>query len=243
MCVGRVVPIKPTNRKAVGFMGATGNRMKLLAYASIVVLLAALLVVVPGASDVARAQEVGDLELDPNGDGVGGVLPGPVYNDPDPGTSATITLEDAGVDVRPGGLHEAVAIEIETAARSTIVNIDEQALLNDLSAETVTFELFDDEPIEVTTSVAPSDGALDSTIYRGVSADNHAIITTMDGGVIGQFFTPEGQFGIAPLGGADLHVVFEIDRDFPNGAEPDQFPGVDNGPSGLTVQELSLIHI
>ena len=197
----------------------------------------------PQEEDIERRELSEDSSLDPLAPPAAvaaqPVLPGPPLNDPDQGTSSTISFEDSAVDVNVDTLPEVVAIEIQTGARSRIVELSAGDLLSDLQSESVSFELFDGARIDVTTLDAPSEGALESTIYRGNGADGQSIITELDGEVIGQFFTPNGQFGIAPIPDSDLHVVFEIDRDFPNGGEPAAFPSVDNGPSGLTVQELA----
>ena len=175
----------------------------------------------------------------------------PVYNEPEPGTSSTISFADA-TSADAGALPPVMQLEIDTAARSRFVDVDVAALSAGLDAETVSIQLFDDVTADLTTTIAPSSGELDSTLYAAGSSGadhdhdhdsantdpNMAVVTIAGDYVIGQFWVDGTQYGLQTIGG--VSVVYEVAREFPDGDYEMQqimLPGPDNGPSGLTVQE------
>ncbi len=163
----------------------------------------------------------------------------PIYRAPVSGTFASFSMSEvspAGLDV--AALPESVQIEIDTAAQWQLVEFDTSLFADALEASNVSLDLFHGITLDMDTSVAPSPGALDTTLYvAGVGEDSDAAVITISGDeVIGQFWSDGKQFGLQPVG-AGQHAVFEIARDFDNSTEPDAVPGPSNGPSGLTVQE------
>ena len=104
----------------------------------------------------------------------------------------------------------------------------------------MTVELFDGVTADLATTVAPSDGALDTQVYAAGNPDvDSAVITLAGKQIIGQFWVDGKQYGLQSIGGG-VAAVYEVAREFPD--DTDEVlaqPGPDNGPSGLAVQPVA----
>lgn len=172
------------------------------------------------------------------------------------GTRSAITFDDAGLAASDVALTPHLQLEVGTAARSRFVALDAADLSSALDAAFVTIELFGGVTVKLATDVAPSTGALGSSMYSGGGARADAftdvrgatvesdigIITILGGRVAGDFWADGKQYGLRTVADG-LAVIYEVAREFPDEDLEQQEmmkPGPDNGPSGLTADELGV---
>ena len=160
----------------------------------------------------------------------------PVLNEPVAGTSTVVTFDDAAES--DAALTPQLEYQLDTSGRSRVVQLDGAALESALDAEAVEIELFSGVTAQLETSVAPTDGALDSEwSAAGTSGEDLSVVTVLDGAVLGQFWVGESQYGLQSIDGSTA-LIYEYDRDVSEDGD-DIHDGPDvNGPSGLTAQEL-----
>jgi predicted outer membrane repeat protein len=202
--------------------------------------------IVPSTAGQSRETRVDDNRagLTPEGERSAGDAPmstGRVLNKPVSGMSSTAGFPDApfssSADTAP--LPPYLQLERDTAARYRVVRFDPGLLQLALGAETVTVTLFDDVTVDLASTFAPSPGEMGSAMWGaeatpgqnlpGAASTDAAVVTFVDGGVIGQWWVDGIQYGMQPMPNGD-HLVFEMTRDFPND-DPEELPaGPDNGP-------------
>ena len=74
----------------------------------------------------------------------------------------------------------------------------------------MTVELFDGVTADLATTVAPSDGALDTQVYAAGNPDvDSAVITLAGKQIIGQFWVDGKQYGLQSIGGG-VAAVYEV---------------------------------